>query len=42
MLTTIPKQAWNHEVLGRSIAPGKLGDQLGSSPELMVFLRHLG
>ena len=39
LMTDIPL---DHPVTGRNLVPGTLGDQLSSSPVVLVFLRHFG
>jgi hypothetical protein len=38
----IPDEILKRPASGVSLAPGPLGDQLGSGPNLLVFLRHFG
>lgn len=41
-MNTIPSEVLDAPVTGLNLVPGRLRDQLGDAPTLLVFLRHLG
>ena len=42
MKNPIPVSVMRASVQGRNLQPGRLADQSGTDPVLLVFLRHLG
>jgi hypothetical protein len=41
-MNEIPAELLDAPVAGINLVPGRLRDQLGPTPALLVFLRHLG
>lgn len=39
---TIPDSASQHPIRGRNLTGGTLAEELGVSPTVLAFLRHLG
>jgi hypothetical protein len=41
-MKVVPSETWTTPVTGVNLAPGRLADQIGERPTLLVFLRHFG
>ncbi|MEM7199254.1 MAG: hypothetical protein AAF628_03250 [Planctomycetota bacterium] len=41
-MNQIPDGVWTRPIAGRNLGAASLGEEVGESPTLLVFLRHLG